>query len=217
MRKLQFQDVNKTALFLLLILMLVFISVLSEIFILHENLYYDYFRDKLNYDQVTELLHLKSKWSFLSYILIPFIYFFKFLVLSLWIMTGIILFGYKTTFTRIVHATILAEFVFLIPSFLGLIWFGFVKTDFSLMDMQYFQPFSLLNLFDPESLDSWMIYPLTSINIFQIIYAFVLAVGIGNAIEKDYKTSLLVTIPIYLSGIFIWVVFVTFLTISYTV
>jgi hypothetical protein len=216
MKVFQFKDTNKTYLFLLFILALILISLISDTFILKENLYYDYFKDQLTYDQVSEILRLKDKWFFINSIFIPVFYLLKFLILSMWLMTGLILLGYKVSLRKVFHACILSEFVLLIPSIIGLIWFGFIDNAYSLQDVQQYHPLSLLSLFDNAHVDSWLIYPLQLVSIFQLAYIFALAFGIRYAIDKDYKISLSITFPVYLVGIAIWVIFVAFLTLSYT-
>ena len=211
MIKISFGETNKTHLFLLFILALILISLISDSFILRENLYYDYFKDQLSYEQIAEVLQFKDDWFFLNYIIVPVIYLIKFFILSMWLITGMILIGYKVSFRRVFHSCILAEFVLLIPSVLGLIWFGFVVNDYSLKDVQQFQPLSLLSLFNTEELASWMIYPLQSFSLFQIPYVFTLAYGLQYAIDKNFKASLIATFPVYISGICVWLIFITFL------
>ncbi|MCX8492307.1 MAG: hypothetical protein ORN54_14710 [Cyclobacteriaceae bacterium] len=217
MEKIKFTELNKTYLFLSFILLLILISLLSDLFILHENLYYDYFKDQLSYDEITKVLQLKNEWALLNYLIIPIIYLFKFFVLSMWILTGIILVGYKVSFRKVFHACILAEFVLLIPSVIGLFWFGFVKIDYTLVEVQQFHPFSLLSLFDSHELASWMTYPLQSFSLFQLVYVFVLSYGLQGAINQNYRVSLAVVFPVYISGILIWLTFITFLTINYSI
>lgn len=212
-----FNRISKTYLLLLFILLLILISLASDSFILSENLYYEYFRDQLSYEQIIEVLEFKEKWWFLNYLITPTIYLIKFLILSMWIVTGMILIGYKVSFGKIFHACILAEFVLLIPSIVGLVWFGFIKNAYTLQDVQHFHPLSLLSLFNKEDVQSWMVYPLQSFNLFQIVYMFTLAFALKFAINKTYSESLTATVPIYLSGICIWLIFITFLTINYTV
>ncbi|QOI98506.1 MAG: hypothetical protein HRU69_13835 [Flammeovirgaceae bacterium] len=133
----------------------------------------------------------------------------------MWLLTGIILFGYKASFRRVFHACILAEFVLIIPSIIGLIWFGLVVKDYTISDVQEFHPLSVLSLFEANDLESWIIYPLQSLSLFQLGYSLALAYGIKYAIDKPYGQSLSLTLPVYASGIFIWLIFITFLSISY--
>jgi hypothetical protein len=170
----------------------------------------------LSYDEITKVLKLKDKWAFLNYIVIPLIYLLKFFSLSMWIVTGVILVGYKVSFKRVFHACILAEFVLLIPSVIGLFWFGFSKVDYSLVEVQQFQPFSLISLINSKDIAPWLVYPLQSFSLFQLVYIFVLAYGLQYAINRNYVSTLSITLPVYVIGICIWLTFITFLTINYS-
>ncbi|MBL0763795.1 hypothetical protein [Marivirga atlantica] len=109
----------------------------------------------------------------------------------------------------------MAEFVWLIPSLLLIIWYGFIDTGYSYSDIQYFAPLSLLSLFEnPESLDSWLVYPLKSLNIFELAYIIALSVGIMKIMKKDFNKTLEFTLPVYGSSLVVWLLFITFLSIN---
>lgn len=194
----------------------IFHYCINEI-IVNNEIFASYLSEQLSIKKVEQLLSFRNKWSWLNYILfIPIIYIFKFTLVTLWILCATILFGYKNTFKEIFHVVIIAEFVWLIPSFFTLIWFGFVDTDYSLVDVQYFKPLSLLNFFNTSEIESWLIFPLQSLNLFEIVYMFVLAIGFKRILKKDYMEALNFTIPVYGSALITWVVFITFLSINLT-
>ncbi|MEM6737497.1 MAG: hypothetical protein AAF620_15660 [Bacteroidota bacterium] len=167
-------------------------------------------------DQIRQILDFRRNWRWLNYLIVPIIYIIKFTLITLWILSATILFGYKNTFKEIFRVVIIAEFVWLIPSFITLIWFGFIDTDYNLLDVQYFKPLSLLNFFDASQVENWLIFPLQSLNLFEIAYMFVLAIGIKKILKKDYREALNFTIPVYGSALVTWIVFITFLNINLT-
>ena len=146
----------------------------------------------------------------------PFFYLIKLFLISLWILSATILLGYKNSFKEVFRIVIIAEFVWLIPSFITLIWFGFIDTDYGLVDVQCFKPLSLLNFFEASEIESWLIFPLQSLNLFEIAYMFVLAIGIKRILKKGYIEALNFTVPVYGTALVIWIVFVTFLSINLT-
>lgn len=183
--------VNRVSLlFLLLILTSTFLTVLSEKFILTKDLYYDFFISQLRYERIGEIIDFQKKWNWLTYLLMPIFYLLKFLLLSMWLLCGAILFSKKISFRQIFKVVIIAEFIWLIPSFLALIWFGFIDTNYSLIDIQNFQPLSLLSLFDASEVEPWLIYPLKSINLFEVGYVTVLAFALKNISEIDLNEAL---------------------------
>jgi hypothetical protein len=110
----------------------------------------------------------------------------------------------------------MAEFVFLIPTIFKLLWFLFIQTSYTLQDLQYFHPLSALSIFDPLSLEPWLVYPLQVLNIFEAIYWVVLACLLSKEFpELDINRSMGVVVGGYGTGLVIWVILVMFLTLTY--
>ncbi len=211
---LTYNNLNKHALFFLLILSSILSMFILQEFIVSEDVYFDHFSESLPLDRVTEILHFQEKWWWVNYLTVPVIYLIKFSFLALWLLTGTVFMGFNTSYKKLFNATILAEFVAFIPIFTKLIWFGFIKTDFNLTEIQLFNPFSLISFFDIETLEPWLVYPIQSVSLLELVYISVLAFGIREAIRQDYDTSLRFTFITYLTGLVVWIIFVTFLTIN---
>lgn len=207
---------SKTYLFLILVLSLVLFSLVLQEFFITDDHYFEFYGNQLSFERIEGLIEFKSKWSWVGYVLLPIIYLIKFSLLSIWILVGIIFFGYKTSFKKILQLVIVSEFVFLIPAFIKVFWFGLIHTNFTLQELSYFTPLSLANLFNMERLEPWWVYPLQSINLFELIYLLVLGFGVRNLIKQDYAEALKFTIPVYGSGLVIWIVFVSFLTLNFS-
>ena len=210
---------NKLEIKKYLAILLVFaisLHFLSDLFIVTSDILKDHLSQQIGLKRITELLELRDRWSWINYILIPIIYLVKFTLIALWILCGMILFGYKNTFKEIFQIVLIAEFVWLTPSFITIIWFGFIDTDYTLIDVQYFKPLSLLNFFEVSGIESWLIFPLQSLNLFEVAYMLVLTIGIKRILKKDYNTALNFTIPVYGTALITWIVFITFLSINLT-
>ena len=89
-----------------------------------------------------------------------------------------------------------------------------MQTDYDLNDLQAFYPLSLLNLFETQELDKWLIYPLQLVNLFELVYWLVLAYGVSQVIEMPMQRAFGIVAASYGSGLLVWVVFIMFLTIS---
>ena len=202
--------------FFLIILFSTTSSYLTDWIVFSDELWIQELSSQLSFKKIQEWLDLKSKWLWVSYAIIPIMYIVKFTLITLWILSSTIFFGYKNTFKEILRIVIIAEFIWLIPSFITLIWFGFIDTDYGLVDVQYFKPLSLLNFFEASEIDSWLIFPLQSLNLFEIAYMFVLAIGIKRILKKGYMEALNFTVPVYGSALVTWIVFITFLSINLT-
>ena len=201
--------------FTLFILITFLISFIIQEFILTSQVIEDYFAEFLSISLAFELAELRNKWDWMNYILLPIIFILKFILISGWILSGTILYGYKVSFKSIYNAVLVSEFVWLIPSIILIIWFGIFNSDYSFTDVQYFKPLSLLNFFKISELDNWLILPLQSINIFQVLYLLVLTFMLKVTLNKGFKETLNFTIPVYLSAVFSWIFFITFININF--
>lgn len=207
---------GKTILYLTLVLIAYLSSYLLKNIVITDEVITEHLSQQLSIERIDELLDFRNKWAWVYYVLRPFIYLLKFTLITLWLLSGTILFGYKTSFKELFRIVLLAEFIWLIPSFVTLIWFGFIDVDYVLLDIRYFKPLSLLNFFNPSEIESWLKFPLQSLNLFEIAYMLVLAIGVKETLKKDYIEALNFTVPVYGSALVTWIVFMTFLSINLT-
>jgi len=211
-----YQSLNKNLLFACLIILSFFLVMIMQEILITDELYFEFYDSKLPGESIHKIIDFKNDWSWLNYPLTPLIYLLKFTMISLWFITVSVFAGYKTSFKKLFQATILAEFVMFIPIVVRIVWFGLVNTDYTLEELQVFNPLSLISLFNADELEAWLVYPVQAVNLYEIIYILILTKGMKYAINKDFETSLRFTLPAYLSGMLIWIIFITFLTINFT-
>jgi hypothetical protein len=205
---------NKYLLFVFLCLTLFLINYLSANLILNDEIYFSYFAEQLSYNQIQSYLDKQLKYQWISYLVIPLIYLIKFVIVSLILLTGAIFYNIEISFKKLFQIALIAEFLFVIPSLIKLFWFLFIQTDFDLIDLQTFYPLSLLNLIDAESIPQWSLYPLQLLNVFEVFYWFILAYGLTLATQEKWQKMLGLVASSYGVGLFVWVVFITFITIN---
>lgn len=108
-----------------------------------------------------------------------------------------------------------AEFVFKCRRFKNCVVLLF-QTNYTLEDLQYFYPLSALNIVGYKGLESWFIYPLQVLNLFELAYWLLLAYFIGKLAftEKDKGKPMDLGFKIvassYGSALLLWVVVVMF-------
>jgi len=90
-----------------LILLTILIAFLHQNILLTNDLLIDHWDNQLSIAQINGILELKDSWSWISYLLIPVIYLIKFTLITLWILSATILFGYKNTFKEIFRVVII--------------------------------------------------------------------------------------------------------------
>jgi hypothetical protein len=82
------------------------------------------------------------------------------------------------------------------------------------LDIQTFYPLSLLNLLEVKDIPQWLLYPLQVINIFEVLYWLILAYGLSLVAKERLPKMLWLVAFSYGIGLFVWVVFITFITIN---
>jgi hypothetical protein len=147
--------------------------------------------------------------SALQYMSIPAIYLLKFTFIAFFIWVGCFGFGYRVTYTNCWHIAMVSEIIFIIPELLKIFWFMFFETDPNYGMVKAFYPLSLMNLFNFEHVSPRWHYPLKSLNLFEVIYWFVLTAGIYIKSGKLYKQSLIISTFGYVIPFLFWLVYYT--------
>ena len=143
----------------------------------------------------------------LQYLSIPLYYLWKFTVISFVLWIGCFMFGYKITYGRLWQIVLIGETLFLLPDFIKTAWFMFIQTDPTFWDVKAFYPLSLMNFFDYELIENKWHYPLKSINLFEIIYWFMLVYLIHFSAKKKISYAYGIVFSSYVLFLFIWLVF----------
>jgi hypothetical protein len=143
----------------------------------------------------------------LKYFSVPFVYLWKFTVIAFVIWIGCFMYGYRVTYSQCWGVVIGAEFIFLVPEVLKIIWFMTVQTDPTYHEVRSFYPLSLIQLVDYDAIDKAWAYPLRSLNVFEVIYCFLLVKGIHFYARKEKKTVWLIVACSYILIFLLWLIF----------
>lgn len=99
---------------------------------------------------------------------------------------------------------------------------GVVKTvivsagDFTYSEFAFFYPLSVLSLFDPSEINSLLIYPLQLVNLFEIVYCFLLVFFFQQETNLPWVNSAKVVLASYFFALIFWLVLILFLTLNFT-
>lgn len=188
-----------------------------------DELVINYLSQSITEAQLIDILEIKKKWEWISYIIIPLILLIKTTIISSVLYTGSFFYSKsKVTFKQLLNAVIKAEFVFLLVGIAKIIWFYFFQTNYTLEDLQYFYPLSALNIVGYKGLEAWFIYPLQVLNLFELAYWLLLSYFVGKLAftEKDKGKPMDLGFKIvassYGSALLLWVVVVMFFTLNYS-
>jgi len=191
---------DKKLLFVLLCLATLLLLFIKISFIENETAAFEFLQDRPE-GGVLRLINA------LKYLSIPFVYLWKFTVIAFVIWVGCFMYGYRVTYTQCWGVVIGAEFIFLIPEVLKILWFITIDTDPTYNDIRAFYPFSLIHFVDYESLPKRWAYPLRALNAFEVAYWFMLVAGIHHYARKQKKTVWLIVACSYILLFVLWLIF----------
>src|SRR5688572_23899663 len=191
---------DKRLLFILLCLVTLLLLYLKISLIENETAAFEFLQDRPE----GMVLRLISTIKFLS---IPLVYLWKFTVIAFVIWIGCFMFGYRVTYSQCWGVVIGAEFIFLVPEILKILWFIVVETDPTYNDISGFYPLSLMHFADYSEIDKRWAYPLRAINVFEIAYWFLLVEGIHHYARKDKKYVWIIVACSYILIFFLWLLF----------
>ncbi len=191
-----------------------------------DELYVYSIHKKITSNLIDEYLSNYNKLKWFSYVIIPLFLLVKTTLIASIIYIGAFFYSkVKVTFKQLFNAIVKAEFVFLGVGILKIIWFYFFQTNYTLEDLQYFYPLSALNIVGYKGIDAWFIYPLQTLNLFELAYWFLLSFYVGkiasptkNKEENKYPIDfgLKIVASSYGSALLLWIVVVMFFTLNYS-
>lgn len=209
---LQKQKVYK--LFAVLIILSLASDFLVQRYIFTAKVYYNSFGEQLSMTQINAIVVNKdNSFIFVGIIEIGLL-FIKCLCMAAILQCGLYLRKIEISFDSILKIAVVGEFIFLIPQIIKFTWFYYSKEAYTVDDLKTFFPMSALNFFDDQKLSLLWYYPLKTINIFEVLYWFVLAFLISPLLKKDFNSSLNIVLSSYLPALLVWVSFIMFLVVT---
>lgn len=206
-----FQKYKVLAFFTIFILFVEFSKFLSNNILFSEELFINILSERYSNEEIQELFTKNREWGWLSYVLLPIPYLIKFSLVAMSLYIGLYFSNIKVYFKDLFSVVIIGEFVFFFPAFIKITWFVFFQPNFTLDDLESFHPLSAINLFDYRQIEPFLLYPLKLINVFELVYWFVLAYGLSKVINRNLAESMKIILLYYGSGLLLWVIFKTFI------
>ncbi len=195
-----FFSADKKLLFVLLCLASLILLFIKISFIENETAAFEFLQDRPEGAILSMINALK-------YFSIPFVYLWKVTVISFVIWIGCFMFGYRITYAQCWGVVVVAEFVFLVPELLKILWFWFFVPDPAYSDIGRFYPLSLIHFADYDTMDRRWAYPLRALNVFEILYIFLLVEGVHFWARKDKKYVWIIVLCSYVVIFLLWLGF----------
>ena len=190
----------------------------SGIFLNTKELLYNFYAEQLAQEQVEKLFKSQQKWAWVGYAIIPLVVLLRSSLVALCLSVGVFFYNMEHTFKfkQFFRIALIGEFVLVLVGAFKLGYFYFIKTDYTLQDLQQYYPLSYINFLDLEKIQPWLVYPLQTINLFEIGYFFVLVYGLQKLLKNKFLKSVEMVMASYGTGLIIWLGLIMFLTLNFT-
>ncbi|WP_143960345.1 sulfate ABC transporter permease [Litoribacter populi] len=156
--------------------------------------------DELAQDGSFTFFHI---FNTLNYLWTPFALLWKFTLTAFLLWIGTFLFGFKVKYGEIWKFVLVAELVFIFPELIRLLYFAAIPPE-NYLEIRNFYPFSIFSILTTDNIPNRFHYPLQALNLFEVIYWFLLAVGIHAVTGKAYQTCLALVLSSYGVGLLLW-------------
>lgn len=141
--------------------------------------------------------NLELGWVF--YVLNPFMLFIKLAIISAFIFLIAYLKDISTSFQRVFRIVTLLEIIFIVETLVTIIWMGSMTEEISMFYYRSFSPLSLINLISDSYLEQnlWLILPLKSVTMFQLIYMVALTYCFSIEFQRKVSVALGIVVSSY--------------------
>jgi len=190
---------DKRIFFIFLALTFIFIRYLTNDLILQAIPGYE----QLSEEGSFTFFHL---FNTLNYLWTPFSLLWKFTLTAFLLWVGAFVFGHKLSYRELWRFVLVAEIIFIFPELIRLMWF-IIEPPQSYMEIKNFFPLSLFSLVDADSIHPRYHYPLQSLNLFEIGYWLMLAIGIHMMSRRAMEQSFILVVCSYGIGFLLWLVY----------
>ncbi len=193
-------DFDKRLYFLILVIIFLVIRYLTNTLILESIPDYE------NVDQQGGLMFFHI-FNLLNYVWTPFALLWKFTVIAFLFWSIGLMIGYKANFKELWKFALVAEVIFIFPELLRLLVYMNPSGNVTYLDIQNFEPLSALWLVGPGNVEDKYLYPLSVLNIFELIYGAVWVLGYHTISRRSLEESTLVVLIAYFLPLLIWLGF----------
>lgn len=204
-------------LFLSVITICLLLNYVTNEFVLTDSFMYNSLYGQLPEHYIDSAIAFHRKWVWVSYAILPVILVLKWLFISAFIATGSVFMGFDVRFKQILKTTIVCEWLFVTVSVINFIVLLFSNVQ-SIGEVQGFNLVSTLSighLIKGVEGFEWLVAPLQSLNVFQLIFVIALSLGISVISNEKFGKSLSLVARSYGAALCIWLILITYISVSY--
>lgn len=211
-----FFELNSWLVFLMLCLLYGFSTYIVQNFIITEEVYYNTLGEQLTMERIDEILQHNNKIVWVQVLAIPLVTVLQTALVAFCLNAGALVGNWKIGFGQLFALTLKASLIFgvskVLKTIICLLTPIETLNDFLMTD--YFSIFGLLTQVGIK-LPELFIYPLSTINIFEVIFCYLLIMGLSMKLPHQPTTQLRQgVLASYGTGLAFWVLVVMFLQVN---
>jgi hypothetical protein len=193
-----------------------FSTYLVQTFIITEEVYYNTLGEQLTLERIQELLQYNNKIVWVQVLAIPLVTVIQTVLVAFCLNIGSLLANWKIGFSQLFAITLKASLIFGVSKVLKTIicLLSPIETLNDFLATDYFSVFGLFTQLGIE-LPELFIYPLSTINIFEVVFCYLLIAGLSTKIPNQPLSGLRQgVLASYGIGLAFWVLLVMFLQLN---
>ncbi|GHT21765.1 hypothetical protein AGMMS4957_11000 [Bacteroidia bacterium] len=188
----------------------IILTAVSNYLLYDDALYYESLGDRLDIARIDEIIKQQKFFQKIGYGIVPIQLLLRIFYTSVCLIIGALLSEQNLNFSQCFNIAIKADIIFLLELFVKIDYFAIAGIN-SLEEMNI-RLFSVLQLAGAK--ETWMLYPLSLLNIFELVYWILLAIFLSNYTKKSFGYSIGFVAKTYGLGLLLWVMFVMFLILN---
>jgi hypothetical protein len=211
-----YYNLNRLQLFIGIVVANLILIWLSKSVLINEIVFYNTYSEQLTYDRSLRLFEGLKKFAWIGYAFTPILLLIKFSLVSIILYTGIVFCSLqdKVSIGSVFKIVIASEIVFVCASIFKFLWFYFFAGNYDLNDIRFFSPLSLINFFKISEVERLWVFPLQTVNVFQIIYIISISFGLHRICKIEKPDSEKIVLLSYMPALVLWISLIMFLSID---
>jgi len=186
---------------------------IQQKYVLTEQVYYNTLGEQLTIERIDAFIDKQNTWTWLRYFFIPVTLLFQTFLVSICLATGAILLDYKLKFSAIFGIVVKASVIYAIGKLVYMMVVQFMDIQ-TIEDLMKADVFSLLGWTGAENVPTWLQYPLSVVNVFELGFWLLLAGGMGYLLQKHWTRMINFVTVTYGVGLVVWVLLIVFLQLN---
>ncbi len=191
-------EIKNWQIFLLLLVFNIFLAIIMDSFVMTKETYHTLLSSRMESYQIDNFYMMVKHYSIYNYLLVPVILIIRVVTVTMLIQLFFLFSLQNLRFKEVFRITLLGLFILSIGSFVKILWLTSIPKDQLTQKIMGIMPLSLSNLINIANMDYILIGILNSINVFEIIWLFMIGFLIKLVCNVKFAKSILISFSVWI-------------------